>query len=771
MGALSWLAVGFLVGAWGAALGARLPFAWMACAAVLGGGLLIVGSTHGAAAWPGKAGRWVFFALALLAGQATAATPTAPREVPTGAARVEGVVERAWTGRRPVAVLRVREGRVLETGQPLAGIRLAVAGLDAPEGAHVAAIARISPRARFFNPSPHPDWPSARATDGGGRVVGPVRISRAPPPWHRLGHALRSRIRDGLEATLSRTAAGLGRTLLLGETRALDEDHRDAVRGAGLSHVLAVSGLHVTLLAGAVVLLLGFTLARLEPLAARIDTRRLAHALGIPVALAYATLVGDAPSAWRAAVTASIAWGLTASGRRPRPVAVTAAAALALGVSRPDDLARPGFALSIVATAALVTGAPAARGFVRAGLVVAARTMVATAPIVVWLFGDLPLVGLLANLVVVPVAAVLVLPSIAAHGAIAAVAPGAGGVTAPLVEACASAFFATSEVFSSVPLGRDLPPLDVAQGTLLGAACLALLAARTWPRRLGICALLCLTLAGAELHLRHREQPTGALRVTFLDVGQGDAALVDLPDGSLMVIDAGGAAGGGPDPGERVLAPLLRARRRDRVDVFALSHPHPDHYGGAAALLGVAEVGEIWDSGQAEVEQPEGAVAALLAGRRVRHPPELCAGPRAFGGAIVRVLWPCPDFDAGWGPNDNSLVLEISFGVHRFLFTGDVEAHGEEGLVRRVRPVDVLKVAHHGSRTSSGEALLSRLRPRVAVVSAGRQNRFGHPHPEVWARLTALVPRALRTDRDGAVTVRSDGHRLQVETTRGGRVR
>ena len=111
-------------------------------------------------------------------------------------------------------------------------------------------------------------------------------------------------------------------------------------------------------------------------------------------------------------------------------------------------------------------------------------------------------------------------------------------------------------------------------------------------------------------------------------------------------------------------------------------------------------------------------------------------------------------------------MLEIAHGEHRFLFTGDIEAHGEAGVLPEARPVDVLKVAHHGSRTSSDEALLRELRPRVAVVSAGRQNRFGHPHPEVWERLTRLVPRVFRTDRDGGVTVVSDGRTLEVSTAR-----
>src|SRR5690606_39129015 len=131
-------------------------------------------------------------------------------------------------------------------------------------------------------------------------------------------------------------------------------------------------------------------------------------------------------------------------------------------------------------------------------------------------------------------------------------------------------------------------------------------------------------------------------------------------------------------------------------------------------------------------EQPEGKLARLLArararGARIRLPPELCAGEHTFGSAHARVLWPCPAFDAGWDPNDNSFVVELRFARRRMLFTGDVEAHGEASLLAegQLVPVDVLKVAHHGSRTSSNPALLEVLRPRVAVVSTGRHSRFG----------------------------------------------
>jgi competence protein ComEC len=312
-----------------------------------------------------------------------------------------------------------------------------------------------------------------------------------------------------------------------------------------------------------------------------------------------------------------------------------------------------------------------------------------------------------------------------------------------------------------------IPPPDVPQGIVLCLAIGALFCVRRWRDAVRVLAIAALAIAGCEHRLRASERPTDVLRATFLDVGQGDAALIDLPDGRLMLVDAGGNPGGGVDPGSAVLVPLLHARRRERVDLAVITHPHPDHYGGLAAVLEGFPIGELWDSGQAEAELGidggTDAAAELLTrarsrGTKVRKPAELCGRPIEASGARITVLAPCPTHDPGLDANDNSLVLRIEYQGRSLLLMGDAEAQEEAALLADGAPLraDVLKVGHHGSRTSSSAALLSAAKPGVAIISSGAANRFGHPHAEVVERLRGIARHVLALSDTGGVVVTID---------------
>ncbi|HEY5375268.1 MAG TPA: MBL fold metallo-hydrolase, partial [Polyangiaceae bacterium] len=241
-----------------------------------------------------------------------------------------------------------------------------------------------------------------------------------------------------------------------------------------------------------------------------------------------------------------------------------------------------------------------------------------------------------------------------------------------------------------------------------------------------------------------------------------------------LLIDGGGFVGSPVDPGKAVVLPVLRARRRTRVEIVVLSHPHPDHFTGLASALQELDVGELWDTGQGEAEGAGPVYAELLRSLRargvpIRHPAELCAAPRVFGGAVLRVLAPCPSFTPHRGANDNSIVISIAYGARRFLFTGDAEREEEAELLAAHAAdlrADYLKVGHHGSRTSTSEAFLSLVSPALATLSCGVRNRFGHPHGQTVERLAAHDIRTLRLDRSGSVVVTTDGQSLTARAAR-----
>lgn len=702
-----------------------------------------------------------------------------------GTARILGVVEASLaTSTGTTCVLRVVNAAPLEPNSTLeSAARIRVSPCLAEEGAQIRVLARVSPIVRFRNPSPAATWPSTSPIAY--RAVALSAAARDGPTASFAQRTLagsRTRLRAALREHLSPRTAGIAQALVLGDAAAVDAQDVASVRRAGLSHVLAVSGMHVSILVGLLVFLMRQALLRLTWLAERVDVRRIACAVGAPVALLYAEFAGASPSAYRAGIASAIAWALVAIARRPRAGPVASVVAIGMSTWEPQLAVSPAFLLSTVATASLLAWQTTPPSSLRSLVITLAasslRAWIATLPILMWCFGSAPLVSVLANLVLVPLGGVVLLPLAAIHAVVALVSSPVAHVSAALLEIATRAFVVGCEHFASVGTSQPIPPPSLLQLLVLGSACYAALLLRNWRARIVVGVSATLTLACAELWIRHDARPTGVLRMTFLDVAQGDSTLLDLPDGRLMLIDGGGNPDHGPEPGELVLLPQLRARRRERIDVVVITHPHPDHYGGVRALLGKVEIGEIWDSGQADGEPGHDEAAVLLAraralGIRVLAPPALCGVPHEYGGASVRVIAPCPMYDSGYEPNDNSLVVEIGFRGRRALFVGDAEAHEEARLIsgRLLRDVDVLKVGHHGSRTSSTEEFLRAVRPEIAIVSAGRGNRFGHPHLDVLERLRRVHARVLRLDELGGITFelnengiyKTDGMRNQYE--------
>lgn len=740
--------------------------------------------------------------LVLLAGTACGIRPPSPITPPTpsGLYRVQAHVLRSETGPdgshiNSVEVLQATPISNPETHAHLPpGSRLLLRPYRLAAGTQVQALVRVRPRSQYHNPSPHPDWPTFTPLDGYGTLLGePTTLAtQADGPAGALLPAVRgwlgqarAHLRQRLHTTLTPTSATLACALLLGDRRGLTAERRAAVNSVGLAHVLAVSGLHIGLMAGLWVWLCRHLWLAAPRLASLWEADRVAALLGIPVALGLSQLCGGSPSALRAAFTAAIAWGVRTLGHRPSSHATLSATVLLLSAWSPHLVLQPGFLLSVLATAAILRvqsddspdpamHPPPLAQALRIGWV----TTVATAPLSLFCFGQLPLLSPITNLLGVPLISLWVLPLCLVHIVTACLCPSLAPCTATALQASTRAFDALVYSLHELMPSVVWPVPTGEQGLILALTALALLTLR---RRLHVIIALGAAVVlwlWAEWQLRDREQPQDLLRVTFLDVGQGDSAWLDLPDGRMMLIDGGGDPLGLEDPGARVLLPLLRARRRDHVDLVVLSHPHPDHYGGLAALAGQVPVAELWDSGQATAEREITSTAraghALLqrfgrAGTRVRSPADLCKGTRHFGAVAVKVLHPCPGHDSAHHENDNSLVLLVQYGHIRFLFTGDIERATEQHLVAsgHLPRVDILKVGHHGSRTSTTRQFLDALRPTVAIISRGRSNRFGHPHPETLAKLRQTGTQIIDIAQDGGTIVQTDGREYTVRTWSG----
>src|SRR5262249_14482621 len=473
--------------------------------------------------------------------------------------------------------------------------------------------------------------------------------------------------------------------------------------------------------------------------AGRVPAERVAAAAALPVAVGYTLVTGAAVATVRALACVLVYMGARFFDRRPDALAALAVAALAILAASPLALYDPSLQLSFAAAFALALAGGVGRRWVARMLAGSLVAFVATAPFTALHFGVLQPAGILANLVVVPLAELVVLP-VGLVGAALAGTP----LGAPILRLAGWAADALGFIVHHI--ARVAPVWDVSAP---GPVALALvrrapgaLAFRRWRAAAALVAAVVVSYAWP-----HR--PDGA-EVTFLDVGQGDAAVVETP-GATWLVDAGGRLYGdaAPDPGERAVWPFLRARRIRRIDVAVVSHPHPDHYGGLAAVAAHVPIGELWVNG----EEGDAAYRALLArleasGTRVVRPAPWAA--RAGGDARLVVVGPDAP-DPLRGANDNSLVVAVELAGRRVLLPGDLEAAGEASVA--VGAADVVKAPHHGSRTSSTPGFIDTTRPAAVVVSCGRRNRFGFPAPEVVERWRAAGAAVHRTDVAGQVRV------------------
>jgi competence protein ComEC len=610
-------------------------------------------------------------------------------------------------------------------------------------------------------------------------IPGPASILSMARRW---AFHLRQAMARAINRRLSDPAAGFVRTMVVGERTDVPVEIEDGFRAAGATHVLSVSGLHLAVVVALVFQALRRIIALFPSWSLRVPPKVAASALALPACAFYTLLTGEAVATLRSALMASMVLGAAVVNRPVSLAAGIAAAAMVLLVQSPLAIVDVSFQLSFASVIGLglfarwlvsgdatpTAGRPnRALAWLRRSLSASFAASLVTAPLVAHHFGEVTPAAPIGNLVLVPLVELVVLPCGLAGALLALAHPWLGAPPLMLAGLASRLALGLAEVFR-----RFAPVVLVRFPTwhetllLVAAAALFLQAwvGRRPQRKAWLCAgAVAMVLAGTSLLVREVVRQTcDDLRVTFLDVGQGDAALVEGPRGFVALVDGGGRYDDSFDTGARIVEPVLRARGIAKLDLVVLSHPHPDHMNGLLRILKRFPVGALWTNGD---DGGNPVYRTLMNLARERHVPT--PRPVALSRAGVNIVPLGPWFDGrigvppGLGTNDASLVIRLDYAGHRILLGGDIGDEGEaellDGRAAGIELVcDVLKVPHHGSRHASSEAFLDAVSPRLAVASAGKYNRFGLPSPAALGRYTRRGIQVLRTDRDGAVGITVD---------------
>lgn len=604
-------------------------------------------------------------------------------------------------------------------------------------------------------------------------ATGYVRPVAAAPPrmldrfTRTASHVLqtlRLYLRDKISAALAQARhAGVIAALVIGEQRGIAKSDWEVFRRTGVSHLVAISGLHIMMVAGlfgrAMLALWrrSFWLARYfpMPLPLYLPAQKAALLASVAAAIAYVALAGFGIPAQRAltmlAVVALALW----LGRLSSPPQVLGIALGAVLLWDPWALLRPGFHLSFAAVGVILYAGigrlPGKAASFAGELMAGARTQWAVSigllPLTVLLFAQYSLIGPLANAFAIPIVTLLVVPA-ALIGAVLP-APLAGHVLMLAHQAFAWTFTGL-ERLSALPVAVwRMPQPDWPLFLAASFGAILLLAPRGWPLRwCGLLGWLPLAL-NTPTH-----PPAGGFQVTAFDVGQGMALLVET-ERHRMLYDTGPPYGPDSDAGERVILPYLQGRGITRLDAMLISHGDSDHAGGAMSLLRALPVGQVYSS----LPLRHFIVGSAFSHRRCS------AGQHwRWDGVDFDMLYPSPAAygDAKLSANAHSCVLKISAGGHAILLPGDIGVAQERQLLADYGAAGlratVLLAPHHGSKTSSSGAFLRAVDPELAIFQVGYRNRFRHPQPAVYRRYGELGVERLRTDEKGAIA-------LQFSTT------
>lgn len=624
----------------------------------------------------------------------------------------------------------------------------------------------------------------------------------------------KSELAGWIAAAMDEDEAAITTEMALGVRSALPPQVREAFNASGTVHLLSVSGFHVAAVYGAVFFLLRFLIKQVRfRLLGRVSggprPSKLAATSALAVVMGYACLVTldglvdlvdpNFPAIRSTIMIATFVFAYLID-RDGDPFNIALLAALLILGLEPFALFGIGFQLSFVGVLTIFYAyrflsplnmddteqrrSPQAvtrlKGWLRDVVVVSTFASLGTTPLILYHFERLPLIAPLANIIVAPLASIAV-PSAIIASFTTQILPPLGSILLCLTGVIVKSMYGVIRFFAALPYAA--PYIGAVSLPTVMLAYAALLLLPYSPRHriarwgsIGGAVMVSIWLAWPWLFPAGR----GQLLVTFLDVGHGDASFIRFPHGTTMLIDSGGSYRDDIDIGARVVAPFLRHTRVRRLDYLVATHPQSDHAKGFGVILRDFRVGQFWDNGAPLRSEWYGALRDVAVQRGI-YQDVVAEGYTApvIDGVHLELLHPSATFQpptkrrgdrTDVGENNRSLVLKLTYGVISFLFTGDIEQEAESVLLQTSNGLraTVLKVPHHGSRSSSTDAFVRAVDPRVAVFSVQRDSRFGHPHPTVVERYRTLGARIFRTDEHGAITVRTDGRSVWIEPYSGG---
>ncbi|MBI3000180.1 MAG: DNA internalization-related competence protein ComEC/Rec2 [Deltaproteobacteria bacterium] len=610
-------------------------------------------------------------------------------------------------------------------------------------------------------------------------------LARGPPGlWNTMEH-FRREIRRFMERSFSQDNGALMKALVVGDMGGISKGVRADFTAAGVNHVLSISGLHVGMLGVVVFFVVRLLGSFSTTLLLRWNLLKVATFFSFVAVLFYTALAGAMVPTVRSAIMIGVYELAVLLDREEELFSSLAFAALLIGLAWPGVIMDISFQLSFLAVFFIIWGLrkvqmwwpaqrrdelPQERSWLRrklrqVGLYLAVPILatVGTGPMIAHHFGHLSWAGFLSNPAVVPLVGFAVVPLGLLIGFFSLLAPGLALPLVWLAERLLSLTHGVVGFLSRLPFASTAVPIpNPAEAAALYCLILALLLVKRKSHVIAVLGIFSIGILADGVYWWQERWNRRELRITYLSVGHGDAAVVEFPGSKVLLIDAGGTVTGEFDTGEAIVAPFLRSRKILRVDYLVVSHPRVDHYGGMRTIVEEFAPSEFW-SGPSKgrtvrYEDLEEAVKSAGLKRVYLSSRDPC---RRIEQVRICVLYPAED-----RTGDTSVVLRLSFGRAHFLFAGDVDRRDEKVLLQEGADLSsaVIKVPRHGSLTSSTEDFVAAVKPKLTIFSVGHRNLFGLPRQEVVSRYSAAGAEVLRTDQDGAITIETDGKNVRYRT-------